>query len=227
MSGNLCGYVVRNGTPVPDAAISVVEGPGQYPDLAPLSDASGWFALDRLQPGLWRVSALAPDGGSGEASFEIWDNSLSEVTIELGQAPQGAGQGQWSAFDPSNSAGQLNAQNPINATPDNQSISGDGQRSDAGRIVGRVSDIITGEPIADVHISAIEGPSSLGGETRTDSAGGFAIADLSPGDWVLRIDLDAERSADLAVTVPPHAGSNVDIQISARGLQLRRSDSSS
>lgn len=85
MVGTLCGYVVRGGRTVVDAAVTVEEGQGQHADMAPLSDSDGWFALDNLVPGRWRLRATAPDGGVGEASVDIWDQTLSEMTIEVGE----------------------------------------------------------------------------------------------------------------------------------------------
>ena len=84
MSGNLRGYVVRNHHPVANAAVTIIEGAGPHIDLAPLTDGDGWFALDDLHAGHWRLRAQAPDGATGEASVDIWDDSLSEVTIPLG-----------------------------------------------------------------------------------------------------------------------------------------------
>lgn len=83
MSGNICGYVVREGRAVTDAAVTVIAGPGGHIDLAPVTDEDGWFALDGLPAGRWRLGALSPDGNVGAAEVDVWDDSLSDVTIEL------------------------------------------------------------------------------------------------------------------------------------------------
>ena len=77
--------MVRGHQPVADAAITIVEGPGSHPDIAPISDADGWFALDNLPAGRWQLRARGADGTSAVSSVEIWDDSLSEVTIDLAQ----------------------------------------------------------------------------------------------------------------------------------------------
>ncbi len=83
MSGNVCGYVVRDGQAVTDATVTVVTGPGEHVDLAPLTDRDGWFALDGLVAGRWRLAATGPDGSVGRSDVDVFDDSLSEVTIEL------------------------------------------------------------------------------------------------------------------------------------------------
>lgn len=90
MSGNLSGYVVRGQQPVTDATVTIVDGPGSHIDIAPVSDEDGWFVLDDLAPGRWRLRAQGPDGSTGEAQVDIWDDTLSEVTIYLdrGGEPQ-------------------------------------------------------------------------------------------------------------------------------------------
>lgn len=86
MSGNLSGYVVRGQQAVADATVTIIDGPGGHMDIAPVSDEDGWFALDDLPSGRWRLRARDPEGSTGEASVDIWDDSLSEVTIHLGKS---------------------------------------------------------------------------------------------------------------------------------------------
>lgn len=83
MNGNVCGYVVRDGQAVAEATVTVEAGPGEHVDLAPLTDRDGWFALDGLAAGRWRLGATGPDGSVGWNDVDVFDDSLSEVTIEL------------------------------------------------------------------------------------------------------------------------------------------------
>lgn len=84
MNGNVCGYVVRDGRGVAEATVTVVDGPGEHVDLAPLTDQDGWFALDGLAAGRWRLVATGGDGSVGWNDVDVFDDSLNEVTIELG-----------------------------------------------------------------------------------------------------------------------------------------------
>lgn len=76
--------VAPDSTPIPDAAITVVNGPGPAPDISPLTDRSGWFTFDGLLPGVWLLRALGPDGSSGERTARVNPGAMTEVTLTLG-----------------------------------------------------------------------------------------------------------------------------------------------
>jgi len=85
-TGSLRGRVVHisTGKPVADAAISVVHGAGPVPDIAPLTDSSGWFALDGLPAGDWLLRALGPSGETGEATVCVSAGRVAEMVIKTG-----------------------------------------------------------------------------------------------------------------------------------------------
>jgi len=73
-----------NGKPVRDATITIIRGAGPAPDIAPLTDRGGWFALDGLPAGDWVFRAVGPGGEPGEATVEVFPDSLAEVIIKVG-----------------------------------------------------------------------------------------------------------------------------------------------
>lgn len=82
MTGSVRGYVVNeDGTPVADATIIVVRGAGPVPDIAPVTDDHGSFALDGLPEGNWRLRAQSPGGEVGEVGVVVFDDSVSEATL--------------------------------------------------------------------------------------------------------------------------------------------------
>lgn len=197
MKGSLSGYVLRGDDPVVDAAISVVVGVGSYPDIAPVTDSNGWFALDELDPGRWRLRASAPDGATGEADAEVWANSMSEVTI---------------AFD--------GALKPASKQRVGTRKTGTARKNGAGygRVVGRVTDSATGNPVVGAPVVVTDGPGPLPDLAfLTDENGDFVIPEILPGDWVLRVDADglgqgtlmvgviSERSVSVALALIPAA----------------------
>ena len=83
--GGVQGEVVdASGRPVPDAAITVLCAAGDFPDIAPLTDATGRFVLDDLPVGDWVFQALAPDGLVGEGGVTVPSGRLAKMTIRLG-----------------------------------------------------------------------------------------------------------------------------------------------
>ncbi len=85
MTGSVRGRVLRADThaPVADATVGVVRGAGPAPDIAPLTDALGRFALDGLPPGIWVLAATAPDGARGTAEFSIHADQETHIEIEV------------------------------------------------------------------------------------------------------------------------------------------------
>lgn len=86
MPGSVRGRVVRadNGKPIRDATITVVRGAGPAPDIAPLTDRGGWFALDGLPAGDWVLRALSPGGETGEVTVRVSPDSVAETIINVG-----------------------------------------------------------------------------------------------------------------------------------------------
>jgi hypothetical protein len=84
-TGGVQGRVVYagDGAPVDGATIGIVRGAGPAPDIAPLTDASGRFALDGLPPGAWVLSAIGPDGAEGSAEVRVTGNSIADVVIRI------------------------------------------------------------------------------------------------------------------------------------------------
>ena len=86
MPGSVQGRVVRadNGNPLGDATITVVRGAGGAPDIAPLTDRRGRFALDGLPAGEWVLRALGPGGETGETTVRVVSGSVVDTVIEVG-----------------------------------------------------------------------------------------------------------------------------------------------
>jgi Carboxypeptidase regulatory-like domain len=91
MRGRVRGRVVRadSGEPIADAAITVVRGAGPAPDIAPMTDSAGGFALDELPAGDWLLRAHAPGGETGEATARVAGGFVTDIVIEV------AGAGGW------------------------------------------------------------------------------------------------------------------------------------
>jgi hypothetical protein len=85
-SGGIRGRVVLgvSGRPIADAAITILRGAGPAPDIAPLTNADGAFALDDLPSGVWSLRAVGPDGQSGETTVVVLPGTLSDARITLG-----------------------------------------------------------------------------------------------------------------------------------------------
>ena len=181
MNGSLSGYVLRGDDPVADAAIAVVDGVGSHPDIALVTDTDGWFVLDDLEPGQWRLRATAQDGASGEADAEVWRNSMSEVTI---------------ALDP--------ALKPASKQRGGGRKTGNGSKrtGTAGRVVGHVTDSVTGHPVVGAPVVVTDGPGPLPDlAIVTDENGDFVIPEIDPGDWVITIDANGIGRGMLMVGV--------------------------
>jgi len=234
VSGNLCGYVVRRERPVADAAITIIDGPGGHVDVAPLTDGDGWFALDDLPAGRWRLRAYGPDGATGEATVDIWDYSLSEVTIMLSESdqrhpdiwrePAGAEPDLHfeRPFEPLGS-GTDNTGNddladdeplePPQAAPPARR-SGKRQGRTHGSVMGQVTDALTGGPVANAVVVVTDGPGPFPDTAViTDAEGVFAIAAMAPGEWALRVDADNNGHGELVVAVLSGRRVNVTIAL--------------
>ena len=231
MSGNLCGYVVRGERPVADAAITIIDGPGGHVDVAPLTDADGWFALDDLPAGRWRLRAYGPDGASGEAIVDIWDYSLSEVTITLSETdqphpdiwrePDGAEPDLQSFERPGSGTDNTGKDDltddeplepPQAARPARRS--GKRQSRTHGSVMGQVTDALTGGPVANAVVVVTDGPGPFPDTAViTDADGVFAIPAMEPGEWALRVDADDNGHGELVVAVLSGRRVNVTIEL--------------
>lgn len=70
--------------PVEGATVSLVDGPGEFRDIAALSGEDGSFAFSGLVEGTYRVAALAPDGGRAEGWFRSSPSAVEEVVLTIG-----------------------------------------------------------------------------------------------------------------------------------------------
>lgn len=84
-TGGVRGRVVyaSSGNPVEGAAISIVRGAGPAPDIAPLTDSDGRFALDGLPPGTWELLAVTPEGAEATAEIQVYDSAVADVRISV------------------------------------------------------------------------------------------------------------------------------------------------
>jgi len=89
MFGTIRGYVVQNsdGTPVADATITIVSGPGPAPDLAPLTNAEGSFSFGGLPGGQWLLRTIGPSGETVESVAHVVEGAVTETTITLTKSP--------------------------------------------------------------------------------------------------------------------------------------------
>lgn len=191
LPGSVHGRVVHdNGQAVPGATISVVSGEGREPDVLPVSDADGAFTLDGLPEGEWLLRALGPNGETGTAICHVFDNALSEVTIEVG-AP---------ARPP---------RRRPNSRPQTPS-----ERGMRGHLRGRVVQKQSGNPIADATITVVSGagPAPDIAPLSNDS-GLFSLDGLPAGRWVFRALAPDGESGEAAVTIAPGVLTNVIIYV--------------
>ena len=84
-TGSVRGQVVcDSGQPISDATITIVRGAGPAPDIAPVTDSEGHFAMDGLPWGDWELSATDPTGGHGWTELRIWGDEAVTVVIRIG-----------------------------------------------------------------------------------------------------------------------------------------------
>lgn len=189
--GSVHGRVVHDGgLPIANATISVVSGEGREPDVLPVSDADGSFTLDGLPEGEWLLRALGPNGETGTAICHVFDNALSEVTIELGAVVRPG-------------------RRRPNAKPQMPS-----ERGMRGNLRGRVVHQQDGHPIADATITIVSGagPAPDIAPLSNDS-GLFSLDGLPAGRWVFRALAPDGASGEAAVTITPDVLANVVIYV--------------
>lgn len=172
MAGSIGGYVVRarSTEPLEGAEVFILEGVGPVPEAGYLvTDSAGWFSLQGLSPGDWSLGARGPDGGKGEATVHVFDNALSEVTIEVADVPQ------------------TQRRSPAGRTRRSRSGHGRGGARLVGSIRGRVIRGGTGKPVVDATITIVRGagPAPDIGPV-TDRSGRFVLDGLVEGEWLLK-----------------------------------------
>ena len=84
MTGSIQGYVVtEDGRAVPGATVVIEEGPGPAPDIAPVTDEDGSFALDGLGEGAYLLRAFGSDGETGKTMVYVSPHAVTGVEIVL------------------------------------------------------------------------------------------------------------------------------------------------
>ena len=156
--GSIRGRVVSaaDARPVADATITVVFGAGPAPDIAPITNEDGWFAMDDLPCGRWRLRASGPGGEIGEAAVEVFDDALSEVTIETDGSPRRG----W----------------PDRRQPGAPDIAPDAVASGHGNVRGWVLRAGTGQPVAGCAIATTGGPAMTEQATLNSTAPASSIS---------------------------------------------------
>lgn len=188
MRGSLCGYVVRDGTGRPVEAARV-EATASGAAVAPVArtDSSGWFVLDGLPPGYWRLQALAPDNARGAADAPVFAHAFSDVTIRVGD-----GDGDPGADDPTFKQWVARMQH--------------------GSMNGRVVRAGTGEPVADATVTIVVAAGPVPDiAPLTDEDGRFRLDGLPPGDWTLLALGARDERGQATVRVP--AGGVAEVTI--------------
>ena len=191
-TGSIRGQVVgADGRPIGEATGTVAVGAGQAPDIAAMTDQLGWFALDNLPVGQWRLRAMGPSGATGEAAVEVFESELSEMTIAIADAGTAGSQ-----------PGGRPTERPHELV---------------GSLSGRVIRADDNEPLGEVAVMIVRGPAAAPDVASvTDRDGWFALDDLAPGSWHLRADGPNGETGDATVHVEGGALSEVTILLARR-----------
>ncbi|WP_238752140.1 carboxypeptidase-like regulatory domain-containing protein [Neolewinella maritima] len=65
----------QTGAPVAEVAVTILDGPGSFPDLASLTDSTGRFTLHELSAGTFTIYLMAPSGKSARRRISVGDRS--------------------------------------------------------------------------------------------------------------------------------------------------------
>ena len=195
-TGRIEGHVIQAQTerPVENATITVVRGPGPLPDIAPLTDSTGWFELVGLLPGMWVLLARSPDDETSEMTVQVSNDELTKVTIAVAASPHSG-----------------RSSNGVSNVPKHL-----GKRPEVGSVEGHVVNARTGLPVEDAAITVVQGAGSVPDiAPLTDSGGWFALDGLVPGDWVLRARGPNEETGEAAVRVTVGDAAQITIAVLA------------
>jgi len=87
MNGSISGYVVSDCSeqPMGDVSVVVISGPNSSPDIAALTNPFGYFVLDNLREGTWRLRAMAPNGSQSDMTVDVFEHAVTAVKFLLPQ----------------------------------------------------------------------------------------------------------------------------------------------
>lgn len=75
--------VDEHGDPVQDATVVLVDGPGEFPDIAAVSGEDGSFSFSLLSEGAYRVDVLSPAGERAEGWFRATRSPSEEAILTV------------------------------------------------------------------------------------------------------------------------------------------------
>lgn len=199
MFGSVYGNVVRSETGEPVAGTTVVCGKGGtskaaqslVPSMSALTDSAGWFRFENLPQGDWLLRAQGAGSASlPEATVSVFDNALSETTIEVGNRPR----------------------RPASNRP--APSSGGPRAAPRGKVRGQVIDAASGAPIGYATILLVSGPGAVPDHVYVASSEGwFELNEMPVGDWLLRARDEAGATGIATVRVTHNALSEMTIAV--------------
>lgn len=196
MRGSVYGYVVRatNRSPLTGVTITGSRWEGDSLQSAPytvaLTDDTGRFTFDALREGNWSFRTHGIGGTSGEATVSVFDDAVTEVTIEVGRASDRA----WEDL----------ATHPTDRTePDMR-----------GGVHGYVVRADNGRRLSDATITVVRGTGfALDIAPITDDSGQFFLDGLPEGNWLLRALGAGGETGEATVRVVADAVATVTIEV--------------
>src|SRR5277367_6751476 len=134
----------------------------------------------------------------------------------------------WAQTSPQASALSSSSTNSSTAT---QPDAAQKKEEEKGRIVGRVTNVVTDEPLKKARVDAYDSGGRKMENTRTvtDSQGKFVLYDLAPGSYAVNVTRNGfvspsygERGAGTIVTVSPGGTSEVAIKLVPQSVVVGR-----